>query len=74
MIADNEETLPRLGLGQVLRYAFQMRGAEEAIPVLIAERLPRDASWEDLCRELAVVLVWPEVFGERIRRQSAAAN
>jgi hypothetical protein len=71
--ANNVEKQLRLGLGQVLRYAYQLRGSEETVPVLIAERCPSDTSWEDLCTQLGVILVWPEVFGERICRSSAAA-
>ena len=74
MTAANTEKQLRLGLGQVLRYAYQMRGVEETVPALIAERCPGDTSWEDLCSGLGVIFVWPEVFGERIRRSSSAAN
>jgi hypothetical protein len=62
-----------IGLGQVLRYAYQLQGAEETVPVLIAERCPSDTSWEDLCIQLGVILVWPEIFQKRICRASSAA-
>jgi hypothetical protein len=74
MTAANTEEQLRLGLGQVLRYAYQMRGVEETVPVLIAERCLGDRSWMDLCIGLGVIFVWPEVFGDRIHRSSAAAN
>ena len=73
MTSENEEKQLRLGLGQVLRYAHQIRGVEEIVPVLVAERRPSDTSWEDLCAQLGVILIWPEVFAERICRQSAVA-
>jgi hypothetical protein len=61
---ENEERQLRLGLGQVLRYAHQLRQARATPvrPVLAAERRPSDGSWLDLCAELGVVLVWPESF------------
>jgi hypothetical protein len=64
--ASNEEKQLRLGLGQVLRYAYQLGGSEEVVPVLVAERRPNDRSWEDLCSALGVILVWPDAFGERL--------
>src|SRR5205823_5984563 len=54
--ASNEEKQLRLGLGQVLRYAYQLRGSEEPVPVLIVERRPNDTTWEDICSGLGVVL------------------
>ncbi|HWR51345.1 MAG TPA: hypothetical protein VN428_09575 [Bryobacteraceae bacterium] len=66
---NNEEKQLRLGLGQVLRYAHQLRGGEQTVPVLIVERRPSDPGWEDLCSSLNVVLVWPDIFGERLTRE-----
>jgi hypothetical protein len=63
--ANNEEKQLRLGLGQVLRYTYQLRGDEETVPVLVVERRPSDQSWEDLCSALGVVLAWPDVFSDR---------
>lgn len=40
LTASNEEEQLRLELGQVLRYAYQLRGSEETVPVLIVERRP----------------------------------
>lgn len=56
---DNEEEQLRLGLGQVLRYRHRLEklGHERVVAVLVPERIPRDPSWEDLCRELQVVLI-----------------
>jgi hypothetical protein len=62
----NEEKQLRLGLGQVLRYADQLRYEGMVIPVLVAERRPRDRSWEELCKRIGVVLAWPDVFLERL--------
>lgn len=60
----NEEKQMRLGLGQVLRYAFTMRELN-ACPVLIVERQPGDLSWIELCSSLGVLLVWPELLKGR---------
>jgi hypothetical protein len=62
----NEEKQLRLGLGQVLRYAHQI--GMNTTPVLVAERCPTDSSWGQLCEQLHVIFVWPEVFAERIAR------
>ncbi len=67
---DNEERQLRLGLGQVLRYR-NLVGApgKNVIAVLAVEREPRDSSWEALCQDLGVVLVWPEVMEARLFAQ-----
>lgn len=62
----NEEKQLRLGLGQVLRYAQQLAGGIPVVPVLAVERCPSDSSWEYLCKRLGVILVWPEIFAERL--------
>ena len=64
----NEEKQLRLGLGQVLRYANQLGPAASA--VLVAERCPRDKSWGQLCDQLGVILIWPDVFVERLPRSA----
>jgi hypothetical protein len=55
----NEEGQLRLGLGQVLRnrQALKALGHPHVVAVLVPERAPRDASWRDLCAELAVILL-----------------
>jgi hypothetical protein len=59
----NEEKQLRLGLGQVLRYVYQLRGDASTIrPVLIAERKPSDPTWWELCQSLGVGLVWGPDF------------
>jgi hypothetical protein len=61
----NEERQLRLGLGQVLRYAFQLRDRQErVIPVLAVERQPHDKTWRELCNALGVHLTWPEAFAD----------
>jgi hypothetical protein len=62
--ARNEEKQLRLGLGQVLRYAQQLARNISVTPVLIAERCPIDPTWQTLCNQLGVILLWPERFGE----------
>ena len=36
---------------------------KDVVGVLAPERKPADETWETLCHELGVVLVWPEAFG-----------
>ena len=56
---DNEEEQLRLGLGQVLRYRHHLGklGHQRVVALLVPERTPRDESWNDLCRELGVILL-----------------
>lgn len=57
----NEERQLRLALGQVLRYAQLLSTeARPALPVIMAERQPTQASWQSLCDRLGVLLLWPE--------------
>jgi hypothetical protein len=57
----NEERQLRLGVGQVLRYRQVLsRYGREVTAVLAVEQRPQDRSWEDLCAQLGIVLVWPE--------------
>lgn len=59
----NEEKQLRLGLGQVLRYCYLLRGASlHPRAVLVTERKPSDPGWIDLARDLDVTLVWPGGF------------
>lgn len=59
----NQEKQLRLALGQVLRYAHQLRaGGRIVVPVIIAEREPDDPSWASLCEALGVRLGWPGAF------------
>jgi hypothetical protein len=62
----NEEKQLRLGLGQVLRYAHQLSDLTKAVPVLVVERRPSDASWIVLCKHLGVILIWPDLFADTI--------
>jgi len=62
---DNEEEQLRLGLGQVLRYHHHLErlGHQRVVAVLVPERTPRDASWDDLCGELGVILLSTTTLG-----------
>jgi hypothetical protein len=67
MTASNEEQQLRLGLGQVLRYRqlIETRG-RHVTAVLAGERHPNDRTWDDVCRQHGVILVWPEVLAARL--------
>lgn len=59
----NEEKQLRLGLGQVLRYRqLVSHGGHRAKAVLAVERKPRDDRWLELCEQLDVWLVWPNLL------------
>jgi hypothetical protein len=53
----------RLGLGQLLDYAFTLRRRGYRVrPVLAVEREPASSHWSGLCSEQGVTLVWPEIL------------
>ena len=63
ILTANEEKQLRLGLGQVLRYRQKLSHLRQnVVAVLVPERRPTDASWEDLCGDLGVLVVWPGSF------------
>ncbi len=61
---ENEDRQLRLGLGQVLSYAFLLDwpGANDVQPVLAVERPPTNEYWGGLCKEHGVILTWPDEF------------
>lgn len=61
---ENEDRQLRLGLGQVLSYAFLLDwpGVTDVQPVLAVERPPTNEHWGELCKEHGVILTWPEGF------------
>lgn len=65
LTAANEERQLRLGLGQVLTYAYLLDWEVTVNrPVLAVERRPTSSYWLDLCMSHGVVLSWPDVFDE----------
>ena len=67
LTAANEERQLRLGLGQLLRYRHRLAAREgRAHAVLMVEYEPSDPSWRELCAELDVVLLWPDVMASLI--------
>lgn len=61
---ENEEQQLRLGLGQVLCYAFLLDWpkANNVQPVLAVERPPTGEYWIKICKEHGVILTWSGVF------------
>lgn len=55
-----EDQQIRLGLGQVLDYAYQMPTRVHA--VLVLEKEPADARWSGLAGSLGVILTWSPFF------------
>lgn len=70
-VAGNEEKQLRLALGQVLRYRqMLMRSGRRVVAMIAVERPPADTRWSELCGQVDVLLAWPEVIGEHLRRLS----
>ena len=63
---ENEERQLRLGLGQVLSYAFLLNWPEvsEVRAVLAVEGKPQGDYWDELCKRHGVTLTWPTRFNE----------
>jgi hypothetical protein len=71
----NEERQLRLALGQILRYAHQLRYKSKPVQKVIAvERAPTKPEWSELCASLDVKLVWPDSFGELASPSSAGLD
>ncbi len=64
MTKQNEDRQLRLGLGQVLSYAFLLDwpGTNDVQAVLAVEHPPTDTYWSELCEEHGVILTWPGIF------------
>jgi hypothetical protein len=55
----------RLGLGQVLDYAAQVRahGRHARVrPILVLEKAPTESRWTDAAREAGITLTWAPTF------------
>lgn len=67
LTVSNEWSQIRLGLGQVLDYAFTLRNAGyEVEPWLVVDHEPSSAHWKQLCGEYGVTLSWPAVAGKHL--------
>jgi hypothetical protein len=66
---DNEERQLRMAMGQIIRYRQQLtaRGHEPCFAVVCTERQPADLSWDELCKDEGIILVWPEVAMARLK-------
>lgn len=62
--AGNMERQLRLGLGQLLRYRFELarRRGCRVVACLVVEQPPTDITWSELCDSLGVVISWPGAF------------
>ena len=54
---NNLELQLRIGLGQVLRYAHQLRGRYPAVRAALAVELPPPSGWTELLEQLGVALI-----------------
>jgi len=68
LLPENEERQLRLAIGQVIRYRQKLSsmGHEPVVAVVATERPPEDGSWQELCDDEGILLVWPEVADTRI--------
>jgi len=68
LLPENEERQLRLAIGQVIRYRQKLTsmGHEPVIAVVAAERPPEDSSWNELCENEGIILIWPEIAYERL--------
>jgi hypothetical protein len=63
LTSSNEVGKIRLGLGQVLHYAHQLRQTEPTLTAVLAlEAEPSSPRWVDVCVTAGVILVWPATF------------
>ncbi|MFJ4412238.1 hypothetical protein [Streptomyces sp. NPDC088910] len=60
--ATGEDQQIRLGLGQILDYAYQLAGADPVVPVLVLERSPSSNRWAGLTTTLGVRLAFGPTF------------
>jgi hypothetical protein len=69
----NEERQLRMAMGQVIRYRQKLNAAghEPVYAVIAAEREPTDQSWDELCEQENIILVWP---GDAERRLQASVE
>jgi hypothetical protein len=74
--AVNEERQLRMAIGQVIRYRQKLTacGHEPIVAVVAAERRPSDSSWEDLCENEGILLLWPDVAQTRLNELAAGAK
>ncbi|THJ24509.1 MAG: hypothetical protein CAF45_004880 [Nitrospira sp. CG24E] len=77
----NEERQMRMAIGQVIRYRQKLTAAgyEPVTAVIGIEKHPSDTSWEELCRDEDIVLIWPDTAEKILRtefenRRSSESN
>jgi hypothetical protein len=65
----NEEKQLRMAIGQVIRYRQKLAacGYEPIFAAIAIEQCPSDSSWEELCMDEGIILLWPDVAGIQIR-------
>lgn len=65
----NEERQLRIAIGQVIRYRQKLAadGCEPIIAVIAVEQCPSDSSWEELCKNEGIILIWPSIVEVQIK-------
>jgi hypothetical protein len=76
LLPENEERQLRVAIGQVIRYRQKLSsmGHEPVVAVVATERPPQDSSWNELCDDEGILLIWPEVANERLRNIGQSLN
>ena len=60
LTASNEERQLRLALGQVMRYRQLLTDRDGDVRGVIAvEHEPRDSTWQQLCHDQGIAILWP---------------
>jgi hypothetical protein len=72
----NEERQLRIAIGQVIRYRQKLAacGHEPIAAVIATERRPSDSSWQDLCENEGILLLWPDVTQTRLKELTDGGN
>jgi hypothetical protein len=72
----NEERQLRMAIGQVIRYRQKLAacGHEPIATVVATERRPSESSWQDLCENEGILLLWPDVAQTRLKELAVAGG
>lgn len=76
LLPENEERQLRMAIGQVIRYRQKLSamGHEPVMAIIATEKPPEDNSWNELCIDEGILLVWPEVAESRLKNIEETLN
>lgn len=72
----NEERQLRMAIGQIIRYRQKLaaRGHEPIAAVIATERQTSDLSWQELCENEGILLLWPDIAQARLNELATNSN